>query len=424
MLIEVRDKYNDERVWLSLKRASLSVTFSQAEVYTFDLEGRLILGWLRDQTYIRTLGNRIVKKWRSSDRAAPWKMIEELGAGQTQEFFERTWQRIQALVRKLQGGDAEFVNRRSESGASIERARKFLAKISAWDWPRLEREREIFFSIYAPVTILPPDQYLGLVLQATEGCHWNRCTFCHFYRHSKFRIKSEREFAQHARSVKEFFGEGIWMRRSIFLGDANAVVIPQERLLKIFDLVNEEFPSEGGGSKRSSKQRHVFEGIYSFIDSFTGDKKSEADFRELRERNLHGVYVGAETGCNELLKFLNKPATSERTLETIRTLKKAGLRVGVIILVGAGGDYYFRSHVEETIELLNELPLGKEDIIYFSPLVESAQSEYARLAEEAGIRFLTDDEKREQLRAIRSALRFREDKKPKLARYDIREFVY
>ena len=248
--------------------------------------------------------------------------------------------------------------------------------------------------------------------------------FCHFYRHAAFHIKTEEEFSRHAKAVKEFFGAGILMRRSIFLGDANALAIPQKKLVRIFDRVNQEFPTGGGGSKPGVNGGRSFQGIYSFIDSFTGDKKSAADFLELKKRNLRRVYVGVETGADELLKFLNKPATSERTGETIETIKEAGLGVGVIILIGAGGDRYFRLHVEETIRILNELPLGGEDMIYFSPLVESPLSEYARRARDAGIRSLTDEERREQLKAIRSALRFSGEKKPKVALYDIREFVY
>ncbi len=402
---------------LSVKRSSLSVSLNEAEVYTYDLDGRLIAAWLHDETYVRTLDSRIVKKWRVPARVGPWKMIQELETDQAQQFFERIWPRIESLVGKLQSGHAA-------GGPSVERVREWLVKIGAWDWQRLERERERFFSVYTPVTILPPDQYLGLVLQATEGCHWNQCTFCHFYHHSTFRIKSEEEFARHARAVKGFFGTAIKMRRSIFLGDANALVTPQAKLLRIFDRINQEFPTGAGRSKPGVNESHLFQGIYSFIDSFTGDRKSEADFRELRKRNLRGLYVGVETGCNELLKFLNKPATSAQAVETIKTIKQAGLSVGVIILIGAGGDRYFRLHVEATIRLLNKLPLGEGDIIYFSPLVESPMSAYAQSVRDAGIRSLTDEERREQLRAIRSALKFSGQQKPKVALYDIREFVY
>jgi hypothetical protein len=105
-------------------------------------------------------------------------------------------------------------------------------------------------------------------------------------------------------------------------------------------------------------------------------------------------------------------------------MKRAGLQVGVIVLIGVGGDYYHQSHVEQTIRLLNAMNLGHGDIIYFSPLYEEPTSAYAHRAAEARIRSLTDRERHEQLTAIRSGLRFSSDSPPKVSLYDIREFVY
>lgn len=82
-------------------------------------------------------------------------------------------------------------------GSSAEHAPEWLNKVLLWNYDRLESDRERFLSVYSPVSILPPDQYLSLVLQATEGCHWNRCTFCDFYSQTRFQIKSEEEFASH-----------------------------------------------------------------------------------------------------------------------------------------------------------------------------------------------------------------------------------
>jgi radical SAM superfamily enzyme YgiQ (UPF0313 family) len=84
---------------------------------------------------------------------------------------------------------------------------------------------------------------LTLVLQLTLGCHWNRCTFCDFYKAVHFHIKSMEEFEQHIHAVKRFVGNAIHLRRSIFLGDANALILPQSRLMRVFDQINQEFAS-------------------------------------------------------------------------------------------------------------------------------------------------------------------------------------
>jgi len=415
MLVEFQTGEGNRHVVLSLKPDAVSVSLDEVEVYSFDREGRLLTAWVNDHTYVRTLDNRIIKKWRDPDRRRPWKLIEALSAPDRQRFLNQVWARMNDLSRdRLQSVSPP-------ADASVKQARAWLSKIAAWDSERLEQERERFNSVYTPVSILPPDQYFALVLQATEGCHWNRCTFCHFYRHCRFRIKSDEEFGQHIKAVTAFFGDAIGLRRSTFLGDANALVMPQEKLLTILDRVNQAFAIT---PKSGSDGRHSFQGIYSFIDAFSGDRKSEADFRSLQARHLQRVYVGVETGCDELLKFLNKPATAQQALETVATMKRAGLQVGVIVLIGVGGDYYNQSHVEQTIKLLNAMSLRQGDIIYFSPLYEEPTSAYAQRAAEARIRSLTDRERHEQLTAIRSGLRFPSDSQPKVSLYDIREFVY
>ena len=184
---------------------------------------------------------------------------------------------------------------------------RWLAKFLTWDAARCEEQKRAFASVYSPVTILPPDQYLTLVLQVTLGCHWNRCTFCDFYRTVRFHIRSMEEFEQHIHGVKRFFGDGIRLRRSIFLGDANALILPQNRLVRVFDQINQEFcfADSPSGARRDGP---IFEGINSFLDVFAGERRSEMDFRELKARHLKRVYLGMESGFDPLLAFLNKPA--------------------------------------------------------------------------------------------------------------------
>ncbi|MBI4527669.1 MAG: radical SAM protein [Deltaproteobacteria bacterium] len=424
MLLEL---YNEDRQLfgsLSIKKDSISLGLGDSEVYSYDCEGRLLTAWLSNQTFVRTLDNRVIKKWRDPLHGKAWKLIQELEAEEAKRVLDQARIRIDGVYEQLQRGKIRLTCNGETEGDSARRAGEWPAKITQWDYARLEGQGERFRAIYTPVTILPPDQYLAVVLQATEGCHWNRCTFCHFYRHTRFRIKSHKEFSDHVRAVKDFFGEGIRLRRSIFLGDANALVIPQNRLLKIFERVNQEFRILSSRRNRVVSDNPVFTGIYSFIDAFTGDRKSVADFRELKARNLRRVYIGAETGCDRLLKFLNKPATAGQVRDLVATVKQADLSVGVIILIGVGGEEYTESHVAETVALLNSLKLGRGDILYFSPMVESPVSEYARRSADAGIRPLADQEKETQLRAIRSGLQFTANDKPKIALYDIREFVY
>jgi radical SAM superfamily enzyme YgiQ (UPF0313 family) len=383
-----------------------------------------LTAWQNNQTCVRTLDNRIIKKWTEHSSPDSWRSIRELEETERKSLLEEISQLVGDLTSQLERGDLAPVVDSPNEGQAREAALDCLRRISAWVPPRYEEQKARFDTVYSPVGILPPDQYYSIVLQATVGCHWNRCTFCDFYRQVKFHIKTPEEFRMHMHAVKAFLGEGIRLRKSIFLGDANALVTPQEKLLAIFDLIHQEFPIVGNTLSSAQPACGPIKGIYSFLDVFTGEKKSLSNFRDLKAQGLKRVYVGIETGCDELLRFLNKPASSAQTLDVVSEIKEADINVGVILLIGVGGSRYLEPHVVETTDLLNALQLGKGDLIYFSPLWDSPTSDYFQQSLEAGIRGLTDEEKRNQVSAIRSGLHFAEGQKPKIALYDIREFVY
>ena len=413
--------YKGHRVLLDLKQASVSLSVADREVYAFDLEGRPVSFWMNGETFIWTLDCRVIRKWHDSENSQ--KQIIQADSNERQTVLERAWSRLAELRDAARLGDLQFVRSDGFLRNASELMENWLGRFLHWDAARLEQQREAFASVYSPVTILPPDQYLTLVLQVTLGCHWNRCTFCDFYQTTHFHIRSMEEFEQHVHAVKSFFGDAIRLRRSIFLGDANALILPQNRLIRVFDKINQEF-CLADSSSATDLEKPIFEGIHSFLDVFAGERRSEMDFRELKARHLKRVYLGMESGFDPLLAFLNKPATSAQASDLVARLKSAGLGVGLIVLVGAGGDRFADAHVEETAALIRKMPLGPEDVIYLSPLIASPKSEYARRAKDAGIRGLTSLEIEEQTKRMRASLTSTQQPSPRLARYDIREFVY
>jgi len=135
------------------------------------------------------------------------------------------------------------------------------------------------------------------------------------------------------------------------------------------------------------------------------------------------VYVGLESGHDPLLAFVRKPASRNQAVDTVRTIKDGGVSVGVIVMIGLGGQRFAAGHVSDTIAAVNDMRLGPDDLLFFSDLVEVPGTAYPQLAAAEGVRPLSLDERLEQLRAIREGLVF-EGKPPQFARYDVREFVY
>lgn len=206
-----------------------------------------------------------------------------------------------------------------------------------------------------PISILPPDAYLSVVLQATTGCTWNHCAFCAFYQDRPFRRRHEAEFREHVEAVLDLLGRGRLLRRGVFLADGNALAL-SETLLPLLEEVGRRFPGEP---------------ILGFLDLFTGVKKEASWWKRLAALGLRRAYVGLETAHPPLLALLNKPGHPKEAVSLVEVLKRAGLSLGVILMVGAGGRAYERAHREDSLSLLAELPLDRGDIVYLSPFQET-----------------------------------------------------
>ncbi len=384
---------------------TLSIESSgEASVYSFDYSGRLWTALVKEISYRRGLDGKIVAKWQQADgeRERRW-----LPAVEANQLVESARLRVAGLIRALETGAAQL------SFPVSERIWFGLRRASAYDSATLQADVAAYHQVYKPVGILPPDQYMAVVLQLTEGCSFNTCTFCNFYRDRPFRIKRPDEFRSHLQAVQAFLGDGLSLRRTIFLGDANALVTPMSRLLPLIDQIHQVFDVERFG------------GLFAFLDGFSGEKKSAEDYRSLRERGLKRVYVGLESGNADLLQFLKKPGKPEDAVQAVRAMKAAGVPVGIIVLLGAGGKQYEPRHVQDTIDVINAMELGLDDLIYFSELIESEGMEYVRDAYRADLKPLTHAERIAQGEAIEAGLQFTpQGGVPHISRYDIREFVY
>jgi radical SAM superfamily enzyme YgiQ (UPF0313 family) len=293
----------------------------------------------------------------------------------------------------------------------IERALHFTPQAARIDAAHYHR-------VYRPIGILPPDQYMALVLQLTEGCSFNTCTFCTFYRDQPFRIKSPDEFRAHIAAVHDYMGDSLALRRGVFLADANALVVPQEKLVPLMQVLKEQLSGFAVGAVPTSPLP-----VFAFLDGFSGRKKSADDYAELARLGLKRVYIGLESGHDPLLKWLHKPGHAADAVEAACAIKAGGANVCIIVLLGAGGGKFSAGHVQDTIAAINTMHLGAGDLIYFSEFVAAPGQPYGKIAERDAIEPLTVEQMHTQRRAVEAGLRFA-GSPPRLATYDIREFVY
>ncbi len=190
---------------------------------------------------------------------------------------------------------------------------------------------------YEGSIIRPPSEADSLLLQVTVGCSHNRCTFCPSFKDKRFRIKSLDEIVEDL----EYAARRFRQVEKLFLCDGDALIIPQKRLLEILDAIREHLP----GIRRI--------GAYANAKSLL--RKSVEDLGELKKRGLGIVYLGIETGNEDLLRKIRKGATGEQIVEAGRKVKEAGITLSVTVLLGIGGVEKSREHACDTARILTEV---------------------------------------------------------------------
>jgi hypothetical protein len=395
--------------------ASTVLSVEETDVSSWDLAGRPYALVRQDGTYRRALDGPLLHK-REAGPGSPRvrrRLSADEGASVVEAARSEAASALDSLVR---GGPIESVIPMSydvlgDEGPVVEEGRRRLGIVAAQDADALAADAARFSTVVGPVGILPPDQYLSLVVRGTEGCSWNACTFCGFYRDVPFRRKTTEEMRVHVAAVRDYFGESIALRRGVFLGDANALCLGHEHLLPLLQVLATDLPGRP---------------VFSFVDAGTGSRKAVDEWRTYARLGLKRVYVGLETGDPDLLAWLGKPGSPVDAVDLVRTLHEAGVAVGVIVLLGAGGTRHSDGHTARTAEVLAAMSLREDDLLYFAEFLPDPGLEYGRRADGApDLEPLPPHGCAAQRQAILLMLRLTAPGAPvRSSTYDIREFVY
>jgi len=191
---------------------------------------------------------------------------------------------------------------------------------------------------YVEPVFRPPSEAESLILPVTDGCSWNQCTFCEMYTapQKKFRARDEDEVLESIRLTGERYGDQI---RRVFLADGDALVLPTRRLLSILDAIRTHMPA--------------VRRISSYCLPRNLRKKSQQEIDELSAAGLKMVYVGAESGDDQVLAAVQKGETFDSTCEALNKLGNAGITRSVMILNGLGGKMLSPQHADNSARLAN-----------------------------------------------------------------------
>jgi len=191
---------------------------------------------------------------------------------------------------------------------------------------------------YVEPVFRPPSEAESLILPVTDGCSWNKCTFCEMYTapQKKFRARDEAEVLDSIRLTGQRYGNEI---RRVFLADGDALVLPTRRLLAILEAIKTHLPA--------------VRRISSYCLPRNLCKKSQQEIDELAAAGLSMVYVGAESGDDAVLAAVDKGESFESTCNALGKLGAAGITRSVMILNGLGGKVFSRQHAENSARLAN-----------------------------------------------------------------------
>lgn len=191
---------------------------------------------------------------------------------------------------------------------------------------------------YIEPVFRPPSEAESLILQVTNGCSWNKCTFCDMYTadQKRFRPKPQKEIEQELEAVA---AEDYPIRR-IFLADGDAMTLSMRRLQAILEAIKRYLPNV---------QR-----ISSYCLPRNLKNKSVEELQTLRELGLSLMYVGCESGDDTVLSAIEKGETYVSSLEALRKIKHSGIKSSVMILNGMGGRKFSEQHAIHSAQLMNE----------------------------------------------------------------------
>ena len=178
--------------------------------------------------------------------------------------------------------------------------------------------------------IRPPSEANAILLQATLGCSHSKCTFCGAYTDKKFAIKDRKHLEADFEYAKRFCQH----QDRVFVMDGDALVMPMENWKWLLKNIHEKLP----WVKRIT--------CYANLKSIK--LKTDDELAYLHENGLKAVFLGLESGHAQVRKDIQKGGSPEELIARCQRLRKSGIRLVTIVLLGLGQIELSLAHARET----------------------------------------------------------------------------
>ena len=183
----------------------------------------------------------------------------------------------------------------------------------------------------------PPSEAYSLLIQVTIGCSHNTCTFCTMFKDKKFRVRPIKEVLEDLEMARRTYP----VVEKIFLCDGDALCLSNEKLMQILTRISELFPE----CKRVS--------VYGTARDI--NRKSDAELMELLDAGIEMIYMGAESGSQEVLDKIHKDVTVREQIDAVKKAERVGIKMSVTFISGLAGLEGWENPAIETGKMITEM---------------------------------------------------------------------
>lgn len=183
----------------------------------------------------------------------------------------------------------------------------------------------------------PPSEAYSLIVQVTYGCSRNTCAFCGMYKEKRFALRPLAEVLEDFHLARQYYRNV----GRIFLADGDALIRKVSDLVTILDTIRELFPE--------------CERVSSYASPSSLQIRTDEELQLLRDKGLTLLYMGLESGCDDVLKLMRKGHTSAEIVECGQKVKRNGIGLSVTAITGLGGPELMEAHAVDTAKALNAM---------------------------------------------------------------------
>ena len=196
------------------------------------------------------------------------------------------------------------------------------------------------FREYKGTVYRPPVEASTFLIPVTEGCTHNFCKFCNMYKDVDFRMLELEQVENFLKAVRGKNAAYADIIKRVYLVGGDPFALSFKNLEQRILLIKKYLPSVNAIT------------MYSRVSNIIN--KSSGELQALKAMGVDDLYVGIESGLDDVLIYMNKGHNAQDALTQCLRLNEAGIAHRDLLMPGAAGHGRGRENALKTAELLNK----------------------------------------------------------------------